>query len=76
MRLRLALIGAVAALLLSGPMVALRAQESAPTPDDVTARFGTLAGVQYVALTPDGSRLIFISPSEGGGNDLEHCRHD
>lgn len=38
--------------------------------DDVARRFGTLAGVTQVSLSPDGQRLAFLAPNKGQANDL------
>lgn len=38
--------------------------------DDVARRFGTLAGVTQVSLSPDGAKLAFIAPGKGQANDL------
>jgi len=44
---------------------AVQAQE-----DDVARRFGALAGVTHVSLSPDGQRLAFVAPNKGQANDL------
>jgi dipeptidyl aminopeptidase/acylaminoacyl peptidase len=38
--------------------------------DEVARRFGTLAGVTQVSLSPDGAKLAFVAPSKGQANDL------
>lgn len=75
MRFRFGLVGATGAAAVAFalgmmPMQASHAQEAVAPAHDAASRFGALAGVQDISLSPDGAHIIFISPSTGQGNDL------
>lgn len=75
MRFRFGLVGATGAAAVAFalgmmPMQASHAQEAVVPANDAASRFGALAGVQDISLSPDGAHIIFISPSTGQGNDL------
>ncbi len=75
MRFRFGLVGATGAAAVAFalgmmPMQASHAQEAVAPANDAASRFGALAGVQDISLSPDGAHIIFISPSTGQGNDL------
>ncbi len=75
MRFRFGLVGATGAAAVAFalgmmPTQASHAQEAVAPANDAASRFGALAGVQDISLSPDGAHIIFISPSTGQGNDL------
>lgn len=58
-------------LLLSSTFAAPAAAETAPqTADELAAKFGALEAVGQVSLSPDGSKVAYVSPRKAGGQIL------
>ena len=58
---------ALAAFLLCGVAATPASAQSA---DNLAAKFGALEAVGHISLSPDGTKVAYVSPKKGGGQVL------